>query len=114
MTTKLRLMRLFRHMHHSSTLAHEVEQRCIELLRMHTLRACTVALLDTLTALAERVAALAPRQVSLLWQTVTTDPRRVVQERALVCLACLAAKPRGVFPLAVRTELKPVPGSEDC
>lgn len=104
MTTRLRLIRLFRHMHHSSALAHEVEQRCTELLQVHTLRACAVALLDTLTALAERVAALAPRQVSLLWQTVTSDPRRVVQERALVCLATLATKPRGVFPLAVRTK----------
>lgn len=96
-------MHLFRHMHHSSTLALEAETRCVALLTVHTLRASTVALLESLTALAERVPALASRHVLRLWTFVTTDPRRVVQERALLCLARLAARPRGVFPVKVRT-----------
>lgn len=102
MATKLRLMRLYRHMHHSSTLAHEAEARCSSLLLVHTLRGSTVTLLDSLTLLAEQVAAMAPKQVARLWQVATTDPRRVVQLHALRCLARLAARPRGVFPLSVR------------
>lgn len=102
MSTKLRLMHLFRHMHHSSTLAHEVEARCTALLAVHTLRAPTVVLLESLTALAERVPGLAARHVARLWTVVTSDPRRVVQERALLCLARLAARPRGVFSVNVR------------
>lgn len=103
LSTKLKLIRIFRHMHHNPQTAQQARQICLRLLQIYPSRGFFLTILDTLTSLSEKSLLDIPDQMSLLFDTLDKDPRESVKLLVLTNLSRLAkVSPHQNFQIHVR------------
>ena len=88
---KLRLIRVFRHMHHNPRTARKARELCEKLLEVYNTSDFVICLLDTLTHLSAKFLVSVDDQVTLLFRVLGSDPRQGVKLCSLRNLASLAS-----------------------
>eukprot|EP00124_Ichthyophonus_hoferi_P004436 Ihof_evm2s488 gene=Ihof_evmTU2s488 len=91
-SVKLKLIPIFRHMHHSPDSINEARQVCLELLESYRTAPFVLCLLSTLSTLASHSLVHISSQMQLLCSYIEDDPRQAIQIHALSTLTALARR----------------------
>eukprot|EP01133_Synstelium_polycarpum_P007035 gene7035-8179_t len=97
--TKLKYMRLFRHMHHNHLISNQSREMLIGLLSLYPSVVFVTVILDTLTDLALKHILYMNDHITFLIKYALNDPRIKVKVAALTCLQKLAREsPHSIYP----------------
>ncbi|XP_065832836.1 integrator complex subunit 7-like [Oscarella lobularis] len=94
---KLKLLRIFEHMHHDIETSSKVRILCSELLSFYPAESFVIITLQTLTKLAQVTVLETQPQIELLLNYLENDPRLTIKTEALHNLDSLAVKSAHIF-----------------